>query len=294
MTFKEPSGLAAAAVFLSAAIWGLFWMPIRLFDEHGIGGEWALISFYFPAFVVLLPVVVFDLARQFRHFGAALAIGFFIGAALAMFGVGILHTSVVRATVLFYLSPVWGTLIGQFWLGEVPSRRRWVGIFLGILGLILLIFERQAVAFNAGDFLALLSGMCWAVGLAGIKRVGEIPIAGLSLFQFMFAVLFIFALERLFSPLDPPSIGGNLVEFISIAGISVCFIVPALFLLAWASRILYPGRVGLLMMSEVLVAITTASIFIPEETLYTTQWAGAVLIIIASMVELVGNPKQYF
>ena len=292
MTFKQPSGLAAAAVFLSAAIWGLFWIPIRLFEELGIGGEWALISLYLPAFVVVLPVVVFDFARQSRHFGAALAIAFFIGAALAMFGVGILHTSVVRATMLFYLTPVWATLIGQFWLGEAPSRRRWIGILLGILGLILLVFERQAVEFNWGDSLALLSGMCWAVGLAGIKRVGEIPIAGLSLFQFMFAVLFIFALERFFSPLDSPLIGENLVEFVGIAGISVCFIVPALFLLAWASRILYPGQVGLLMMSEVLVAIATASIFLPEETLNPTQWTGAVFIIVASMVELVGNPKQ--
>lgn len=289
MSAQQSTGLASAAVFLSAAIWGLFWIPIRLFEQQGIGGEWALISLYFPAFLVLFPVVAFDLSRQIRHTRSALIIGACLGAALALFGVGILHTSVVRATMLFYLSPVWATLIGQFWLGETATLRRWIGIALGMAGLALLVSERQFIAFNTGDFLTLLSGVFWAAGLAGIKRAGRIPIAGLSMFQFLFAVLFIFALARLFGQLEAPAIGGNLTEFLSVVGVSICFIVPALFLLAWASRILYPGRVGLLMMSEALVAVTTASAFLPGETLNALQWAGAALIIIASLVELLGS-----
>lgn len=294
MNAQHSPGLASAAVFLSAAVWGLFWIPIRVFEAHGIGGEWALIALYFPAFLVLLPVVAVDLSRQIRHIRSALIIGACLGAALAFFGVAILHTSVVRATMLFYLSPVWATLISQFWLAEAPTLRRWIGIVLGLAGLVLLVFERQLVALSSGDILALLSGLFWAVGLAGIKRAGIIPIAGLSMFQFLFAVLFIFALARLYGQLEAPAIGGKLSEFFAVVGVSICFILPAVFLLAWASRILYPGRVGLLMMSEALVAVATASTFLPEETLTTLQWAGGALIVTASLVELLGNSRDNY
>ena len=53
------------------------------------------------------------------------------------------------------------------------------------------------------------------------------------------------------------------------------------------SKILFPGRVGLLTMSEVVVAIFSAAVLVPEETLLPIQWLGAVAIVAAGIIEVV-------
>tara|TARA_B100000902_G_C26480662_1_gene514580 strand:- start:264 stop:473 length:210 start_codon:yes stop_codon:yes gene_type:complete len=59
------------------------------------------------------------------------------------------------------------------------------------------------------------------------------------------------------------------------------------------SQFLFPGRVGLLMMSEVIVAIISASILLPSETMLPWQWFGALAIVAAGLMEVVfGYTKE--
>ena len=53
------------------------------------------------------------------------------------------------------------------------------------------------------------------------------------------------------------------------------------------SQILFPGRVAILLMSEVVVAIISASVLVPEERMFYLQWLGALAIITAGFTELV-------
>jgi len=54
---------------------------------------------------------------------------------LALFTIGLVLSSVVRVTLLFYLAPIWSTLIGSYWLKEEVTRGRWIAIAIGLLGL---------------------------------------------------------------------------------------------------------------------------------------------------------------
>ena len=68
---------------------------------------------------------------------------------------------------------------------------------------------------------------------------------------------------------------------------------PTFFVIFAVSKILFPGRVGLLTMSEIVVAIFSAAILVPEETLQPIQWLGAVAIVAAGIVEVVfGHSKS--
>ncbi len=51
---------------------------------------------------------------------------------------------------------------------------------------------------------------------------------------------------------------------------------------------LSPGRSGLLMMTEVVVAVFSAAILIPEEALSFWEWIGAAMIIGAGVIEVTG------
>ena len=49
------------------------------------------------------------------------------------------------------------------------------------------------------------------------------------------------------------------------------------------------------MMSEVVVAVISAKIFLPEEQMFVLQWVGAIAILTAGLIEIVfGYNKNNF
>ena len=292
MRFNPPSqGFASSVVFFSAALWGLYWIPLRYLEGQGISGGWAVALLNLPAGVALLPLVLLAWGRHRAHMGQALAIGILTGLGLALYASGLIYSSVVRATLLFYLTPVWATLIGLFWLGERASWQRWAAIGAGLGGLLLLVSGGGSVPLNVGDLFALLSGVFWALGAAMIKRYDQVPLAGMTMFQFLITGLAAVILIQAAGIAEVPALD-LLTAALPAAGLmSLLAFLPAVILLFWAQKFLFPGRVGLLMMSEVLTAVLTASLFLPEERLSAVEWAGAALIVGACLIEVVLIPQ---
>ena len=72
----------------------------------------------------------------------------------------------------------------------------------------------------------------------------------------------------------------------TIAFWSILILMPCFLIVFIVSKYLFPGRVGILMMSEVIVAIVTASILIPGEKMMLLQWLGAFAIMFAGIYEV--------
>ena len=288
MRLNPPSpGFASGAVFLSASVWGLYWLPIRYLEDLGVSGAWAVALVNAPALLVLVPVMAWTWRYQRPHLARAALIGFFAGSGLALYALGLVHSTVVRATLLFYLTPVWATLIGIFWLGERAGLRRWGAMAGGFAGLALLVSGGGgAVPLNIGDFYALLSGMGWAIGAALIMRSGGVPLAGMTAFQFAFTAGAALLMGGLVGGFAVPAPDLLLASLPLAAAVAVLALLPAVLIIFWAQKFLYPGRVGLLMMSEVLVAVLSASLLLPDERLGPVEWAGAALIVAACFVEV--------
>ena len=73
--------------------------------------------------------------------------------------------------------------------------------------------------------------------------------------------------------------------------VAILVFIPTVWTIFWAQKYLFPGRAGLLMMSEVMMAVISASIFIPEQRMTLIEWSGAALIIIACLVEVLSSPS---
>ena len=67
-------------------------------------------------------------------------------------------------------------------------------------------------------------------------------------------------------------------------------LIPSVFAILWASSRLFPGRVGILMMTEVLVAVISAALFL-NEPMQIMEWFGVALIISAGVLEVSGNDR---
>ena len=237
------SGLASAAVFLSASLWGLYWIPLRHLEGQGVSGGWSVALLNLPAAAVLLLVVVWQWGSRREQLAHAMAIGLLTGLALALYASGLVYSSVVRATLLFYLTPVWATLIGMVWLEEKAHWQRWVAIGSGLAGLGLLLSGGGSVPLNIGDLFAFFSGVFWALGAAMIKRFDTVSVPAMTMFQFFCTALGAVALGYLAGAGELPDTG-LLARVVPVAGlISVLAFLPAVCVLFWAQKFLFPGEI---------------------------------------------------
>src|SRR5690348_8270216 len=109
---------ASLGLLLAASIWGLLWLPMRYLAHAGIPGEVSVLVTYG------LAVTAFGLfrPRTFQEWcaapGALLPIGLFAGWSNVGFILAVLNGPVMRATLLFYLSPLWSVMLARLLLGE--------------------------------------------------------------------------------------------------------------------------------------------------------------------------------
>lgn len=290
---KPPSQLRISIVLVVAAgAWGLYWLPLRAAAEAGLGQAWAVVLLSIaPAPLLLLYTFVkrADLRGTWRQ---TLIAGGLVGAGFALYGLALVYTSVIRATLLFYLMPIWGTVIGAVFLRERVSWRRWAAIAMGLGGLSLMLgvdansaASSSAKSLNIGDAFALISSLLWAAASAYLLGKRHLQLHATLTMQYLGGGVLCICIALALEP-QLPSIA-TFLELAPMALLVTCgLIVPSLFFCLWCSQRIAPGRVGLLMMSEVLVAVISAAFLLPQEALSSTEWLGGVVIVGAAAIEI--------
>jgi drug/metabolite transporter (DMT)-like permease len=282
------------ALTISAGVWGLYWFPLRTIENAGLSGSWSVVLFNACPLILLGPLLVFNFRKLMGVLGPTLLAAIMIGMAFTLYANGLVETTIIRATMLYYLTPVWSTLIGVIWLSEPLTRVRIIAIGVAFLGLYLLLSNGESSDFplNIGDLYSLLSGIFWAIGVATLNRWSNIPILPLATFIF-FSTTLISAIFAGVLHVDPfPDLTMIKTAFPTAALWSIIIFLPSFCIIFRVSQLLFPGRVGILAMSEVVVAIISAAILVPEETMLLMQWVGAIAILLAGLIEvLLGHQK---
>ena len=290
---RQSDARLSLLLFAAAGFWGLYWVPLREIEARGVSDAWSVTLFTASPLLVFLPYIILKWRRFQPHFRPLVFISVATGLGLSFYSVGLVSSTVVRATVLFYLTPVWSTLIGVIWLSERLGPGRILAILLGFGGLVLLLSnnDEATVPLNVGDVLALLSGFFWGLGAACIKKWPGVPVSGTMSLMFFVTTLVSFGLGLLLFTDPFPPVTALAAAFPVAVSASLLVLVPTAYVILWIARRLYPGRVGLLMMSEVLIAILSASLLLPEETMTPLQWVGVAGILAACLAEVVVAPK---
>ena len=289
LIFKSDKILSLIIVVSSCA-WGLYWLPLRSIEQSGIVGSWSIVLVNACPLIILVPLIFFNLDKFKKYPKPILFAGIMIGAAFTFYANGLVQTSVIRATLLFYLSPIWSTIIGIIWLNERLTIARVISIIVALIGLILLLYDfrnQETVILNFGDFSSILSGLFWALGASILKKWSKLPIIPLTAIVYFSTTSLSILLAIIVYKAPIPSLG-LIGENFSTAFIwSVIVLLPSFCIIFRISQILFPGRVGILMMSEVAVAVISAKILLPEEQMVILQWIGASAILLAGVVEII-------
>ena len=286
LSTRYAAAIPSLAVAGSAAMWGLWWIPLRALDAQGLAGAWASLAVFGGATLVLLPVAWLRRARLRDAGRSALAVGLLFGAALVAWNHALIMGEVVRVTLLFYLAPIWGTLLGILMLGIRPSALRLGTIVIGLCGAaIVLGFEDGLpVPRSLADWMGVAAGVLFALAAALIHRAGRVGDLERTLFTFAMATLFA-SLLVLATPATVVPRWADIPDLLPLLfAATALWYVPITWLIIWGAARLDPGRVSILLLLEVGVAALSAGL-LTDEPFGWREAIGGLLIVAAGALE---------
>jgi len=285
--------LPAGAIVASAALWGAWWMPLRALETRGLAGSWATVAVYTVALVLLGLPLVRRLAVHAGGWRDLALIALFSGTSLAAWNHAILVGEVVRAMLLFFLCPVWATLITRFVLGQPLTAERLVAIPLGLAGaaIVLGVDTDIPIPRTVGDALALTAGVLFAIATVVVRRAEHLGDAPKTAATFAGCAAGALAIALIF-PVGAAPDGATLAALAPLLlSFAMLVLLPATWLEIWGNSRLDPGAVNVLFQIELLVAALTAAAF-ADETLGWRELVGGALIVGAGLIETVGQGRR--
>lgn len=292
LTSERGQLLPSMLLVLSAAFWGLFWIPLRAFESAGLSAAWAGVGQFLTPCLVLLPIAVWLAARGKPTGLGCWKTAIFTGGAFALYTDSLLLTEVARALILFYVSPVWSTALEVMLMKRRLTAARVLAIVMGLAGLYVILGGNGDLPLprNAGDWMAILAGMFWAYGSTRIRMSPEVTLFENVFSFFTFAALIGLAVALL--PIaalgQPPSTDETLRFLPWLLLIAIGFLIPVMYMQLYAVKLVDPGRVGILFQSEVVFGIVSAAI-LTDEPFGWQEGIGATLVVAASLTEVAIN-----
>ena len=285
----------AIALAISAGAWGIYWLPQRILEEGGLTGGWGTIAQMIIGVILLLPIAIW---RKVKGKTTGLEIpltGFLIGGGFICYALSFLLTDVVRALILFYMTPIWTTIFEILFLKKKPGLERVLTLSLALGGL-WIVFSKQTIIplpENLGDWLALAGGALFSAGLVRlelIKTDGVFPII-FSFFFFgsIFNIVAGFLLKEYLGPVPPIEAFVSMALFLII--ISVFYFIPTGIVIFWSPSKLGAGLCSILFLSEIVVGVITSSI-LTNEPFGWREITGSTLIVVGGVLAVVLAPNK--
>lgn len=290
---SSPGGgvlLPSLAMFGSTFFWGTMWIGFREIDAVGVPATLGGTLVYGLPAILMLPLVFLRWQRLRADAKGLLLCAAPLALCNILFAMAVVIGEIGMTVLMFYLSPIWSTLLERVFLKIPVSPLRWVGIALAILGMLVLQGAQGRMPWpsSPSEWMGLAAGFCWAVALLTARMWPQIPVLDKSVLQFVCALpigLAVFALvDASFLPTVLPDTAIFAAAAPWIVATFIIWVVPSLALSLWGAARLSPGRANILMMFEVIVGVGSGAL-IAGEALGWNKLLGGVLIVSASILE---------
>ncbi len=289
-----PLTTTLPVIFLavSAAVWGLFWIPLRALEATGLPAGATVTGQFLMPVVIMAPVAVFLMARGRPSGLSRWHTGLFTGGAFALYADSLLLTEVSRALILFYVSPAWSMVLEIWLLKRRLTLARVSAIVLGFAGILVLLADEGGVPLprNAGDWMAIVAGIFWAWGSTRVRMDPEASHFENVLSFFLYGSVIALALALVpatgLGILPQAETALNALPWLFV--IAAVFLIPIMFMQLYACQHLDPARVGILLQIEVVVGIASAGI-LTAEPFGWREATGFALVCSSALTEVFVN-----
>jgi drug/metabolite transporter (DMT)-like permease len=198
--------------------------------------------------------------------------------AMFLFFYAITHASLAEAVLVKMTAPFFLPLIGLIWLGDKVRAQTWWAIFLGFLGVVV-ILRPGFGDFNPVLLVALGSAALMGVAKVSIRRMADSEPPRRIVFWFGVFSSIISAVPMFWQNVWPDQV--QLVWLVAIGLVAT----TAQFCMTHAYQLASPGRIGVYNYSSVIWAVALGWIFWGE-TLYLGFVVGTILIVGAGIWNL--------
>ena len=277
---------AKLACLYAGAVWGLFWIPLRALEDAGINGLWITVVYFLIPTICLIPIVL-SRWQHVKQGGISLQLTTMLsGGALLLYSTSIVYTDVVRAMLLFYLTPIWATILARIFLGDLITPSRIIAMLMAILGMLTIfgLGARLPIPQNIGDWLGIGSGFLWAVAMVRIRMSESHSAIELTAGFFQWSLIFSAGAAFLLAPSQIPKIEQVLPALPLLLIFMALLVLPGTYASLWGPKYLSPGIVGLLFMTEIIVGAISVAL-LAGEPFGIRELMGVLLIAGASMLE---------
>ena len=116
--------LPSLAVAGSAVFWGTTWIPLREIDGPGVPAEWSGLLIYLVPALLVLPMILIRRHRVIAGGLPLLIAAIAVGACNGLFAVSMVFGEIGIIILLFYLNPIWATVLERIVIGTPIARAR--------------------------------------------------------------------------------------------------------------------------------------------------------------------------
>ena len=295
--------ISTLMLIIAAAIWGSSF----IFQKNAtsqVGPFTFMAGRYFLGSVTMLPIIIFiqhktsnknnnklektiSLAyiRKLLMLSASCSILNMAGSVMVQ--IGIMYTTVSKASFLNAIYIIFVPLVGKFFFKKKTSFTVYLGVILATVGLYLLCAEEHMI-FKKGDIIILLGTLCYGFHIQLIsKLVHEVNGIQLACAEFFFASSYCAILALIFENPTIPQILECMPNFLfaGVLGIGICYALQVT-----AQKYLDPTVAALLMSLESIFGAAGGIIFLGD-ILSFEEILGSIFIIIAVIFAQIPTPS---
>jgi len=275
------SSRAALAVFVGAILWGIVWYPMRLLEGAGLHGLWLAFALYAAALLATLPVALRALAPLARSPGWLALLALAAGWTNIGFVQAVLEGNVLRVLLLFYLSPLWATLLSRLLLRERITPLAAASLGIAMLGALIMLWNPALGApwpEGRADWYALTAGLAFATSNVATRGAQAVPIATKLLCVFFGVTAMSAVLIAALGP-APPAIGAGAIA--GAMALGFFGIMAMTWLIQYGVTHIPVYRSAVITFVE-LVAGAVSQALLTDEVVTPQEWLGGALIVLGA------------
>ena len=165
---------AFAALFMLTLIWGYNWVVMKLAVQFASPFQFAALRTFLGAIMLFLVLIITKRPLALKEFPTMLLLGLLQTCGFT----GLLIWELVsggagKTAVLSYTMPFWVMLFAWPMLGEKVQGWQWLAVVFALFGIVLIFDPLHIKGDGFSMFLALLSGISWAVSAIVSKKLHQ-------------------------------------------------------------------------------------------------------------------------
>lgn len=269
------------SLLVAATLWGVSWYPLRLLEQVGFSGLWTAVIVYGIPMIIGLIVYFRILPEIRRHPWLLLIVLLGNGWCNVSFIVAVLDGEIMRVLLLFYLSPLWTTILGWIFLGEHLSRLSLVTLIIAMVGAMVMLWDPSIGApwpTNVADWLAISSGLTFSAANVSLRRLQDVSLRVKTIVSWAgvtaVALLWIVAIDH-----QPPSVAGEVWLWVTLLGPIV--VVAMTFSVFYGVTHLPVHRSAVILLFELVIGAISSQL-LTHEVITASEWVGGSLIMLAA------------